>query len=111
MEEHLLTLPVGWQVELTTIGARVVVGLANIRGIALKGGTPSIAHILIDLVAIAIEFEESRHREVGPLGIVELQREEVLWGILMILDEMEFPHALHREESGRCTLVALGLIG
>ena len=111
MEEHLLTFPVGWQVELTTIGTRVVVGLANVRRIVLEGGTPGIAHILIDLVAIAIELEESWHREIDPLGVIELQREKVLGCILMILNEMELPHALHREESGRGTLVALGLIG
>ena len=111
MEEHLLTFPVGRQIELTTIGSRVVIRLTDIRGIVLKGGTPGIAHVLVDLVAVAIDLEESGYREIDPLGIVELQREEVLGRILMVLDEMELPHALHREEAGRGTLVAFRLVG
>ena len=100
VEEHLLTFPVGRQVEGTTIGTGIVVGLTDIRGIALEGGTPGVTHVLIGLVAIAIELEESGNGEIHPLGIVVLQSEEVLRGILMVLHEVELPHALHREETG-----------
>ena len=95
MEEHLLTFPVSWQVESAAIGTGIVVGLANIGWIILEGSTPGIAHVLVDLVAIAVDLEESRHREIDPLGVVVLQGIEVLRRILMILDEAELPRAFH----------------
>ena len=110
VEIDLLTLPVGRQIKGTAIGTGIVVGLTDIRGIALEGGTPGISHVLIGLVAIAIQLEESGHGEVHPLGIVVLQREEVLRRILMVLHEMELPHTLHREETGRLGFVALRLL-
>ena len=110
MEIDFLTFPVGRQIEGAAIGTGIVVGLADIRGIALEGGTPGITYVLIGLVAIAIQLKESGHGEVHPLGIVVLQREEVLRGILMVLHEMKFPHTLHREETGRLGLVAFRLL-
>ena len=105
VEEHLLTVPVSRQFEGTAVGTGVVVRLADIRGIALEGRSPGIANVLVDLVAIAIQFEEARHGEVHPLRIVILQRIEAFRGILMVFHEMELPHALHGEETGRLRLV------
>ena len=110
MEEHLLPFPVGRQIKRATIRTRIVVRLADIRGIALKGRTPGIADILIDLVAIAVEFEETRHWEIHPFRVVVLQREEILRGILMVLHKTESPQAFHRQVSARSALVALGLV-
>ena len=110
MEEHLLTFPISRQVELAAIGARVVVGLADIGRIILESGTPGITHVLIDLITIAVDLEESRHGEIDPLRVVVLQGEEILGCILMVLHETELPHALHREKSCRGTLVAHGLV-
>ena len=97
MEEHLLTLPVGWQLKRATVRAGVVVGLADIGGIVFEGGAPGVVDVLVDLVAIALDLEETRHGEIGPLRVVELQREEACGGILMVLDEIEFPQSFHRE--------------
>ena len=105
VEEHLLTVPVSRQFEGTAVGTGVVVRLADIRGIALEGRSPGIANVLVDLVAIAIQFEEARHGEVHPLRIVILQRIEAFRGILMVFHKIELPHALHREETGRLRLV------
>ena len=63
-----------------------------------------------NLIAIAVDLEESGHGEIDPLRVVVLQGEEVLGCILMVLHEAELPHALHREESCRGTLVAHGLV-
>ena len=41
------------------------------------------------------------------MRVVVLQSEEALGGILTVFDEVEFPHALHREEAGRLRLVGL----
>ena len=67
VEEHLLTVPVCRQFEGTAVGTGVVVRLADIRGIALEGRSPGIADVLVDLVSIAIQFEEARYGEVHPL--------------------------------------------
>ena len=101
MEEYLLTLPVLWQVEGSAIGSRVIIGLANIGWVVVEGGTPGVANVLIDLVAIAIQLKESWYGEVYPFRIVELQAVEILGCILMVFHKIESPHALHREESGR----------
>ena len=110
VEVHLLTLPVLWQVECAAIRTRVVVHLAHVWRIVLKCGAPCITNILVYLVAIALHFEESWHWEVHPLRVVILQREETLRRILMILHKVEFPLTLHRQESLRSLLVALGLV-
>ena len=110
MEEHLLTLPVGGEVERTAIGACIVVGLADIGRIVLESGTPGVAHVLIGLVAITVKLEESWNGEIHPLGIVVLQRKKVLGSILMVLHKVKLPHAFHREEACRGRLVALGLV-
>ena len=91
MEEHLHPLPVGWQIKRTTIRTRIIVRLTDIRGITLKGRTPGIANVLLDLVAIAVQLEESRHGEIHPLGVVVLQGIKILRRILMVLHETELP--------------------
>ena len=91
MEEHLHPLPVSRQVETAAIRTRIVVRLTDIRGITLKGRTPGITYVFIDLVAIAVQLEKPRHRKIHPFGVVVLQREEILRRILMVLYETEFP--------------------
>ena len=110
VEEHLLPFPVGRQFEGAAIRASVVVRLADIRGIGLEGRAEGIACIDVGLVAIAIDLEKARHGEILPLGVVVLEREEVLRSILMVAHEAELPHALHREITGGGTLVAPGLV-
>ena len=66
MEEHVLSCPIIRQCELTTIGAGVVVLFADIRRFALESGGPGIADVTVDLIAIAIDFKQSRHWEVHP---------------------------------------------
>ena len=66
MEEHFLTLPILWQVEGSAIGSRVIIGLANIGWVVVEGGTPGVANVLINLVAIAIQLKESWYGEVYP---------------------------------------------
>ena len=107
VEDDFLSVPILRQFEGTAVGTGVVVRLADIRGIALEGGAPSIAHVLVDGIAIAVELEKSRHGEVRPLRIVVLQGEEALGGILMVFHKVELPLALHREETGRLRLVSL----
>ena len=110
VEEHLLSFPVGRQVEGAAVRTGIVVGLTDIGGIVLKGGAPSIAHVLIGLVAVAVDLEESWHGEIHPLGVVVLQGIEVLRRILVVLDEAELPRAFHRKIAGRSALVATGLV-
>ena len=97
MEQHLLTIPVVRKYEFTTIGTCVVLRFTNIWGIAIKSRTPSIADILVDAITMSIEFEESRNREIFPIGIVIVKRPETCRCILVVLYEMESPHALHRQ--------------
>ena len=99
MEEYLLVFPVLWQIEGSAIRTCIIVGFADIRGIVFKGRTPSIADVLVNLVAIAIQLKESWYREIHPFRVVELQAEEIFGCILVILHEIESPHALHGEES------------
>ena len=105
MEINLLSLPILRQAERAAVRARIVVGLPDVGRVALEGGTPGIAHVLIGLVAIAVQLEEPGHGEVGPLRVVILQREEVLRRILMVLHKAELPQALHREKSRGLRLV------
>ena len=66
MEEHVPTLPVGWQVERTSVRACIVVKLADVRRVRVKLCGPCIANILICGISKAVELEESRHRKIGP---------------------------------------------
>ena len=99
IEVYLLPFPTCGQLECTAIRASVVVGLADVWRVVLKGGTPRISHVLIYLVAIALHFKQSGHREVCPLRVVVLQGIESLRRILMVFHEVELPFALHREIS------------
>ena len=110
MKEHLHPLPVGRKVETATIRACIVIRLTDIWRIRFEGRAPGIADILVDSVAISIQFEESWYGEIHPLGVVVLQCEEILRRILMIFHETEFPHTLHRLITGRSRLVALCLV-
>ena len=109
MEEYFLSFPVLRQVERPAIRTRVVVGLTDIRWIALESRTPGIADVLVDLVTIAVHLKQPRHRKVRPLRVIVLQGEEPHRHILMILHEVKLPHALHREEPARLRFIALGL--
>ncbi len=73
MEVNVLSVPVGRQIELTTIRTSIVIGLVDIRWLAIEGGAPSVAHVLIDLVAVALNFEKSRYREIYPFRVIKLQ--------------------------------------
>ena len=95
MEIYFLSVPVVRQREGTAIRAGVVVQLANERRVVLKCGTPGIARVLINLIAIALYLEQSRYGEVHPLGVIELQREEILRSQVVVLHEVEAPLALH----------------
>ena len=97
MEQHLLTFPVIRQRELLTIGTRVVLCLTNKRRIALERGTPCIADILVDAVAMTVQLKQSWHREILPLRVVVVQCPEACRGILMVLYKLEAPHAFHRQ--------------
>ena len=97
MEQHLLTLPIIGQRELTTIAARVVLRLANVGRIAVERGAPSITDVLVDRVAMTVELEKSRNREIFPLGIIEVRTEKRCRSILMVLHKMKTPHAFHRQ--------------
>ena len=110
MEVNLLTLPVLWQVEGATIRTSVVVGFAYVRRIVLKGCAPGITHVLINLVAIALNLEQTRNREIHPLRVVVLQGIESLRRILMVLYKVELPLTLHREVAIALLFVALSLV-
>ena len=111
IEVYLLPFPTCGQLECTAIRASVVVGLADVWRVVLKGGTPRISHVLIYLVAIALHFKQSGHREVCPLRVVVLQGIESLRRILMVFNEVELPFSLHRQIASRLFFVALGLLG
>ena len=100
VEVDFQSVPVLRQVEGAAVAARVVVGLADVGWVAVEGCAPRVAHVLIGLVAIAFNLEESRHGEVHPVGVVELQREEVLRCEVVVLHEVEAPLAFHREVAG-----------
>ena len=97
MEQYLLPLPAFRQCEHTTIGAGIVLRLANGRRIVLEGRTPGIADILVDTVAMTIELEESGNRKILPLRVIILHLIEIARGILMILHKVEAPCAFHRQ--------------
>ena len=73
MEIDLLTVPVGGKLERAAVRACVVVGFADVGWIVVERRTPGIAGILVGLVAIALNLEESGYGEVNPLRVVELQ--------------------------------------
>ena len=106
MEQHLLAVPVVWQYELLAVGTRIVLRLTNVGRITFKGGTPCIAHILVNAVTMTIQLKESWHREVLPLGVVVVQCPEAFGSILMVLHELEAPHALHRKVATGCRLLS-----
>ena len=104
MEEHLLTTPAVGQEELATITARIVIGLANKWWIIVERRTPGISYILVDGIAMTIQLKQSWNGEILPTGIVVVEGPEASGSILMVLDEMEAPHALHREITLRLRL-------
>ena len=67
MEVDILTIPVGRQVEGAAVGAGVVVGLRDVGRVVLERSAPRIARILVDLVAVALNLEETGNWEVYPL--------------------------------------------
>ena len=67
VKQHLLPLPTGGQHELTAIGTGVVLRLADVWWIGVKGGRPGITDVLIDTVAVTIQFEKPGNGEVLPL--------------------------------------------
>ena len=110
MEENLLTFPVCRQVESATIRTRVVVRLANVWRIVLKGCAPSISHVLIGLVAIALNLKQTGNRKIHPFRVVVLQGIESLRRILMVLYEIELPLTLHRQVAVALLFVALSFV-
>ena len=106
VEVNLLPVPVGRQFEGTTVGARVVVCLTNEGRVGLEGRPPGVADILVDTVAIAINFKESRHREINPFRVVVFQGKEVLRSLLVVFYKVEAPKSLHRKVSAGLRLVA-----
>ena len=105
MEINILALPVCWKFEGAAIRAGVVVEFADVRRIWIKLGSPCITDVLIGTVAIAIEFEQSRYREVLPLRIIILDSKEVGRTLVVILHEVELPHTFHGKVVGRLLLV------
>ena len=106
VEVDLLTVPVGGQVERAAVGTGVVVGLADVGWVVVESGTPGVAGVLVDFVAVALNLEKTGHGEVHPLRVIELQREEVRWGEVMVFHKVEAPLALHREIAVGLLLVA-----
>ena len=97
MQQHLLAFPVLRQLEGAAVGARVVIGLADVGRLGLKRRAPGVADVLVDGVAVAVEFKQSGHGEVHPLGVVKVCPPEVFRRILMVFHEVKPPHALHRQ--------------
>ena len=57
MEDDLLPCPCLGEDEGAAVGACVVVALAYKRWIGLEGSTPGVSYILVDTVAIAVDFK------------------------------------------------------
>ena len=95
MKQHLLALPTVGQRELTTIGTGIILSFTYIGWISIECVRPGITNVLVDTVAMSVQLEQSRHREVLPLGVIIPKAEEVFRSILMVLHKTETPHAFH----------------
>ena len=92
MHINLFALPICGNFHHLTVRTRVVVLLLNVGRVLLKLSCPGVANILVNGVAISVELEKSRHGEVLPKGIVEIRSVEILWTVVMMRHELEFPH-------------------
>ena len=108
VQVDLFSLPVGRYFNGTAVGAGVVVLLLNDRRVGRELGSPGVADVLIDGIAVAVQLEESGHGEEFPVRIVEVGLEEDFGGIVVVVGEVEFPLAFEREVTLRGGLVALG---
>ena len=106
MHEDAATLPIGRNLELATIRACVVVLLLNHGRIAVELCGPGITYILVDAVAITIDFEQAGHRKEFPGRIVITGSIESLRCQVMVLDKEELPIALKTHVTVTLVLVA-----
>ena len=105
MEIHILTLPILRKIKSAAIRTRIVIDLTDIWRIRVKLSSPGVPDVLIGRVAIAIQFKQSRYREVLPVAIIEIRLEEVQRSLVVILHKVKLPRSLHGEIVDRQFLV------
>ena len=105
VEIHILTLPILRKIKSAAIRTRIVIDLTDIWRIRVKLSSPGVPDVLIGWVAIAIQFKQSRYREVLPVAIIEIRLEEVQRSLVVILHKVKLPRSLHGEIVDRQFLV------
>ena len=66
MSDNALAIPVGWDIDFTTIGTYVVVLGRNSWWLLVEVATPSEAHVYILRLAIAQHLPVAWHLDVVP---------------------------------------------
>ena len=100
VRHDLLAFPVGGHHDLPAVGTDMILFGRHLRRVVLELLTPSVAHIDIDRVAIAIKFPYGGHLHVVPSLVVIAYPPEVGRTSLRITYPEEFPSAVECHEVG-----------
>ena len=107
MSNNLLTVPVVWYADSTTIRTNMVLLNWNLWRIILEVITPCKANVHIDRITIAIHLPDARNREVLPLGIIVISTKEIRWALISILNPVELPVSIEGKVISRLLHIKL----
>ena len=107
VHDDVLALPVSRHHNLLAIRAGVVVLLLDVGRVGLELRGPCVTYVLIDDVAVAVQFEEAGHGKLHPIAVVVAGKLETLGSIVVMTGKVEVPHSLQRHVAPAEGLVAL----
>ena len=99
VHHYVLSFPVGRYLYYLAVRTSIIVLLLDVGRIGRELSSPSITDILVNNVAITIQFEQAGYGEFYPTAIIVINGEEILWSLVVVLDKVEVPHALQRHIS------------
>ena len=112
VEVDVLPLPSSRNCDELAVAARVVVAFLYVGRVALELRVPRVAHVLVDLVAVAFELKEAGYGEIHPLRVIEIRGVEACGRLVVVEGKVETPLAFERKEAVTLGLVARsGLVG
>ena len=110
MGYHLLTVPVGRNVYLSTVRAHMIVLDWHGRRLLIEMSAPGKAYVHILRLTIAVEFPDARNRNRAPMRVIEVGKIEICWALVGILHPLELPYSVKRKEILTHRLVYTGKI-
>ena len=85
MGYHLLAVPVGRNVYLSTVRAHMIVLDWHGRRLLIEMSAPGKAYVHILRLTIAVEFPVAGNRNRAPMRVIEVGKIEICWALVTYL--------------------------